>query len=99
MPSIHAAENYIRRWKLYVNNNQCGASQGKGVMNTYWLTGRDGYTDKLPDYYHEFQRDNPMPIRLPMTSGKAVDSKVLRPSVESGFNEADEDELSRDSDA
>jgi hypothetical protein len=83
--------------KRRVCEKQTDIQQGKGTMNTYWLTGRDGYTEKLPDYYAEFQNDDdPKPVRLPTTTGKAVDNKVLRPSVESGFNEGDEEELLQD---
>ena len=55
-------------------------------MHTYWLIGRAGFTDPLPDYATELSADDPPPILLPPTSGKVV----LRPSVESGFAE-DED--------
>jgi len=72
-------------------------SQGKGVMNTYWLTGCVGYTNPLPDYSTEFMTDDPRPSQMPTTSGKVVDNKVLRPSIESGFNEADDADMLEDS--
>lgn len=57
-------------------------------MSTYWLTGKRGYCLKLPNYEDEFVNDIPLPRQLPPTSGKCVDGKTMRPSIESGFSES-----------
>eukprot|EP00920_Eleutheroschizon_duboscqi_P015684 GHVT01036569.1.p1 GENE.GHVT01036569.1~~GHVT01036569.1.p1 ORF type:complete len:266 (-),score=38.01 GHVT01036569.1:94-891(-) len=55
-------------------------------MNTYWLMRKDGYDKQLPDFDAMTTNDNPKPVKMPVTSGKAT-NPTIRPSVESGFDE------------
>ena len=56
-------------------------------MNTYWLLGKENYDKPLPNFDQQFKNDQPPPKRLPPTSGKPANPKVIRPSAESGFSE------------
>ncbi|KAK2144110.1 hypothetical protein LSH36_785g03085 [Paralvinella palmiformis] len=75
--------------RMESNGKQRGKyRQGKGMMNTYWLVGKEDYTAKLPDYRSELLNDQPPPEFLPPTNGKKVSNpKLSRPSAESGFVE------------
>jgi len=56
-------------------------------MSTFWLTGKTGYTLELPNYDEMFAADDPLPCRLPVTVGRALQARAPRQSVESGFSE------------
>ena len=60
-------------------------------MGTFWLVGKDDYVSPLPNYRSELLKDQPQPQFLPPTSGKVANTKVSRPSTESGFSEMNMD--------